>query len=703
MTVPTVDVRNHHGAPCVHVNGQPHPGLAFWHWTDERGRAEWELFARCGVHLHQINLSLWPGEVDADDPIHLWDQAMNLLLSADPEARIWIRLTVDPQEWWLKRHPDEAQVHYDQNNGDAFRWRVAYASRAWIDEASFRLGRFVKHMEDRWGERVWCYHLQAGDCGEWSYAWKPVCSGYALSQVAAWREWLRDRYADEADLQSAWRDEAVRLARAEPPTWKERGRHGHWPPPSHLIDPGTDRRVVDWLHFHGSVQAQALSTLAAAMRQALAFAGRRKLIAAFHGYHFFVYGGAYGPCNAGFSDLDPVLHSPDIDVFCTPLSYIHRSPGGVYNHHNLAASLRLHNKMFYIEDDTFTHRAKRTPWRYCCTNVGETLDILRRNVAGAVADGASQWWMDHDSQGWYRDPELEPGIKSMRSLMEASLSYPRGSSAEVVFVVNEASFRILRQEEALIDLLWPGQQAELMRIGAPVDFVRVRDLALAEASGDAARWKFVVVGGCLWLDTQERELLARVLLGGGRHVLFTHGQGITDGQRLDVQLTSALTGIAIETYPHGGPCRAEALVNDAHLAWGTHKTIVPILYANDPQAETLGWLERQYYPALVRRHHPTWTALWSAVPAVPWQLLGALAGSAGVHRYLADGSQVMANRGFVAVHPVATGLRRLRLPQPQHLVDAFSGIDYGTAEELTLDCRRGSTLAWHVRQPADSL
>ena len=677
----------------------PHSGLAFWHAPKETGIEEWRLFARAGVHLFQLDLGCWPSAPDAD-PSAAWDRVLAPTLEADPEARIWLRVSTEPPRWWLETHPGHTQMHYDQNNGDHFDLRVAYASAAWRTAAAGHLRRLVEHMEERWGDRVWAYNIQAGDCGEWAYSWSPVVSGYAPAQTAAWREWLRERYASAAELRKAWNDPQADFAAAEPPPWSERTRKSTWPPASHLIDPVEERRLVDWLSFHGRAQAEALAHLAAATRQALNERGRRKLISAFHGYHIWPYGSAYGPCNTGFSDLEPVLRSPDIDALCTPLAYIHRNPGGLYSHHDLAATIRLHGKLFYTEDDTFTHRAKWTPWRYCCRNAPETVNILRRNLAGALSEGATQWWMDHDSGDWYLDPELEAGVTAMRKLADVALSYDRTPCAEVAYLTNEASFRILRQEPALIDQLWPKQQTELLRLGAPVDFVRVRDLELAVQNGDVARWKFVVVAGCLWLDPEERELLRRTLLRDGRHVLFLHGQGICDGARLDLAFTSELAGIRLQTYGHGGPCRAETVLEGAHLSWGTDQEVAPILYADDPAAETLGWLERQYYPALVRKRHADWTALWSGVPGLPWNLLGHLAEGAGVHRYLADGSQVMAHAGLLAIHPAGDGPRILRLPQPCQLIDALTGEEHGAVRELALDLRRGETRVWHVTETA---
>ncbi len=687
-----ITVAPHNGAPCLHVDGKPQSGLAFWHASIKKGNPEWQLFARTGVHLFQLDLSCWATDTST------WDAALSHAITADPNANIWLRISTEPPQNWLEANPVHVQIHHDQNNGDRIEKFVAMASPLWREAASTNLARLVEYMESKYGDRVWAYNIQAGDCGEWACSWSPVLSGSAPVQIEQWRVWLQEHYDDVSALREAWCDVEVEFATASPPHWKERTRPDTWPPTSHLIDPALNRRLVDWLTFHGHAQSTALATLAAATRKALNNRGRRKLISAFHGYHIFPYGTAYGPCNTGFSDLDPVLNSPDIDALCTPLAYIHRNPGGLYSHHNLATSIRLHGKLFYTEDDTFTHRAKWTPWRYCCKDAPDTLNILRRNLAGALTEGASQWWMDHDCGGWYLDPELEKGVVQMRQLADSALNQDRSSVAEVAFVTNEASFRILRQNPSLIDQLWPKTQTELLRIGAPVDFVRVRDLDLAELNGDTARWKFIVVAGCLWLDEKERALLRRTLFCGGRHVLFLHAQGICDGTQLNLELSSALMGINIKQYLHGGPCRGEMVLDGQHLSWGTDKEIDPILYCEDRSAEILGWLERQYYSTLVRKPQRGWTALWSGVPGLPWQVLGHFAAAAGVHRYLEDGSQVMTNAGLLAIHPIGDGLRTICLPETCHLADALNDEDIGTRNEFNLDLSRGLTRIFRIQK-----
>ena len=86
-------VAAHRGAPCLHVDGVPHHGLAFWHFPMERGIGEWQLFARSGVHFFQLDLNCW-----SSDPAD-WEAALAHTLAADPEAKLWLRISTLPLSW----------------------------------------------------------------------------------------------------------------------------------------------------------------------------------------------------------------------------------------------------------------------------------------------------------------------------------------------------------------------------------------------------------------------------------------------------------------------------------------------------------------------------------------------------------------------------------------------------------------------------
>ena len=55
------------------------------------------------------------------------------------------------------------------------------------------------------------YHPCGQNTGEWFYqeTWGPALNGYAQGDLRAWRQWLKERYTDDAALRAAWRDPQV--------------------------------------------------------------------------------------------------------------------------------------------------------------------------------------------------------------------------------------------------------------------------------------------------------------------------------------------------------------------------------------------------------------------------------------------------------------------------------------------------------------
>jgi hypothetical protein len=93
-------------------------------------------------------------------------------------------------------------------------------------------------------------------------------------------------------------------------------------------------------------------------------------------------------------------------------------------------------------------------------------------------------------------------------------------------------------------------------------------------------------------------------------------------------------------------------------------------------------------------------ASWfSGVPSLPAATLRAIARGAGAHLYLDTGDQVIAGRGFLAVHAAWNGERTVRLPVPSRVEDAFTGaLLADDADALMVSLRTGDTLLVRVRE-----
>lgn len=451
-------VRPHHGAPTLFINGQPDSGLMLYHNEVRVGHDEIADFARAGIHLLTTGL----GSTAGLDPAAI-DAQMRLILAANPQALVLPRVWLGPSAAWAAAHPEEMAQHYDPYLDQAVtsEYRcVSFASAAWRAEEDAALVALIRYCEEHYGEHLLGYHLCAGECGEWSYAWRHYTqSDYSAPQLAAWRQHLGD---PTAEIPRDWRRPA--------------GHPG-------TLDPAVpaERRLMQYLEFHSQVVADQLLQVAERTKTVLQQLGRTKIVAAFYGYHFTPPGNPSAFFNAGHHALARVLASPAVDVLCAPYTYFRREAGGTYYSQLVAGSARRHGKLVYSEDDTVTHVVPAVPYRYHCPDQWTTINVLRRNAFGALRDGGTSWYMDWFGQNWYRDAGLMADIAATQRLAQARLASDCSSQAQIAVLVDEtAAFRLYHDGE-LINRWTLERLTDLWRLGAPIDVYLASDRAWVAA------------------------------------------------------------------------------------------------------------------------------------------------------------------------------------------------------------------------------
>lgn len=696
----SAQVAAHHGAPALFINGQPHTGCMFWHSRIQDAAEDIRLFRDAGVSLFTTG---FPCSFDAAGNCDFSgiDLVMKQVLAANPEALVLPRIGLEPPEWWLKLHPEEVQVHYDANNGDEFHRYVSFASARWLADVSAHLPGLIRYCEERWGDHVFGYHLCAGACGEWSYSWDPVLSGYSPVQQQAFRAWLRQRYGhDVAALRRAWHDEVVTFESAVMP--RERTRPPlAWPRIWSVFKPDTERRFIDGLIFHSEAVARAILHFSQVTKAALLELGRQKLCGVFYGYHVCNLGTPYVAHNAGHHANALLLASPDIDFISAPLNYNERHAGGMYHSQLLPQSVRLHGKLYYDEDDTFTHLAKETPWRPHCRDAAETAHVLWRNFAGTAREAGAFWWMDHDGDGWYRDAHVMHAVKSMRQFAEARLTGPRAALAQIAVVYSPQSYAFMRYDAALVDALGPKQLSEILAIGAPCDIYETGDLERLFATDAARPYRLVIFADALYLSDAERQTVRQKVAGHGRTLLWIYGGGWLTDSGVSPEAMATVTGIRVKLNDLVGPVRATTYVTGTRLTYGTCADIGPELVGDDPEAEALGWMLYRGQPALLRKPQPGWTSIWSGAPILPAAVLRQFARDAGVHIFADAGDYLTGDEHMLCLHAAFAGERSLTLATPADVCDVRTGKTIiRNASNFTVYLDRGQTGVWALTPTA---
>jgi hypothetical protein len=221
-----------------------------------------------------------------------------------------------------------------------------------------KMQELIRYCEGKYSDHFLGYHLAAGECGEWAYAWRNYTqSDYSPAQLAAFRRWRRD---SAVEIPRDWR--------------RHEGDDGF------IHDPV----LQDYMRFHSEVVADAVCHFARLAKEELRRLKREKIVAIFYGYHFTPPGNPSAFFNSGHHALAKVLASPDVDVLCAPYSYYQREAGGTYYSQLVAGSVRLAGKLTYSEEDTVTHVVPPVPYRYHCPDRWTTENVLRRNILGSL-------------------------------------------------------------------------------------------------------------------------------------------------------------------------------------------------------------------------------------------------------------------------------------------------------------------------------
>jgi len=441
-------IQQHHGAPTLFIDGQPDTGLMLYHNNVERGHDEIADFARAGIHL--ITTGVGSTASMSTDAI---DEKMRLILKANPRALVLTRLGIGPSAEWVKANPGEMNVNYDPNldqNVESEYRIVSFASEKWRAEMGAQMQQLIRYCEENYSEHFLGYHLAAGECGEWAYAWRNYTqSDYSPAQTAAFRKWRND---PAAEIPRDWR--------------RREGDDGF------IHDPV----LQDYMRFHSEVVADAVCHFSRLAKEELARLKREKIVAVFYGYHFTPPGNPSAFFNSGHHALAKVLASPDVDVLCAPYSYYQRDPGGTYYSQLVAGSVRRAGKLYYSEEDTVTHVVPAMQYRYHCPDRWTTENVLRRNILGSLRDGGTSWYMDWFGSNWYRDDALMADIAATQKLARQRLEFDNASVAQIAVVVDESIITRLQHDPELINRWTLERLSDLWRLGAPVDVFLKPDL-----------------------------------------------------------------------------------------------------------------------------------------------------------------------------------------------------------------------------------
>ncbi len=668
------EVRSTSSGPKLYINGQPTAPTMYW-LINEHGQIK--TAAKHGVKI--VTLILWgmPWWQDDEEPDfskHPLDGWVDAVLAENPDALLLPRVPVDqPAEWWSKEHPEEMMLFHDGTQGLA-----SIHSEVWRRDALKQMQIMIRHLEEKYGDRIIGYHPCGQTSAEWFYygMWEGKLPGLERPALDGFRSYLEDKYRTDEGLRRAWHDPDITFDTVDAPSVRDRTRSTY----GAFRDPLIEQKVVDFDEFQNVAVADVVSLMCKGVKEV----APNKLAVAFYGYHFEVVG-PNGLQSSGHLGMNRLLKSPYVDVISAPYSYVDRQPGGAGCLMAPVDSVLLNGKLWLTEDDTRTHKSDPEAGPGRCSNAEETKAVHLRNFSHMLTRGGAVWW-----SAFGGGDEMWAHLAALQEVYQESIPDHEPYAPEIAVIVDDRSCLYSHPSPLLLSTLLGTFRQQWYRIGAPVGMYLLDDLL----AGKVPPAKMYVLLDTFRLDSAQLEAIRSRICKKGRTVVWMYAPGIVRGNRISPEYVEDVVGIKLSQTESGDGRLVLDGTPETFDAVNDHLT--PSFAVDDDLVRVIARYEDGGEVAVAAKDMGAWTSVYCGALQLPSSVLRELAQDAGVHIYCDQDDVVMAGNGFVAVHASSEGKKTLRMPGECSLSDAITGDAMGNGRAFEFEMRKGGTRLFRV-------
>lgn len=628
-----------------------------------------ENFKETGVNLVAVDADLCRGWHKASpfDTEPLISE-IAYALDANENAKILVRLHVNPPYWWLRDHPEECAVYRTEDgdtigiddgenerliaNDGSCHLRVSLASEVWKQEAGKCLEIFLEGLKaDKVGDSVIAIQVACGMFGEWHH-WACL-SDVSLPAETAFKKYLKEKYPAESQLKTAWNDPAVTYETAyyTPEDFAKSGDGG-------FRNPALMQNTIDSQKCNQKIVIDAIEHFAKIVKKAVP----DTLCGSFYAYYFFT-GESRRPVSGHLCDREILSRDSAVDFLCGPFPYYkqNRAPDGVPMQRALLESMRLNKKLWITEMDQHPAGTESIiggdPNRF-----DETTAMLWRNALQPLLAGEGFWYYDHRvipslipensknpsagsiyrKNGWWNTPQLMEEIKKIQNFAKMLAEKPYTKAADVLVVYDTESFYYRNETNQFAEeyrLL-----ASLSEYGAVYDCIYSGDVDKCEAD----TYKCVIFANSHKITPEQREMYKKLF--SDALVIYMNGYGYCDGKTLDEKNISGAVGLTLEKTD------AQYFVSGCDKI-KLETAFLPAFAVLDDDAKPLAYYDGGAVAAAVKEN-----TAYVQLPYLTKDIADYLLKYAGVHSWCDSGEPVIAGNGYMAINCQHAGERNVFLP-----------------------------------------
>ncbi len=459
------EIKNCGGVPTLFINGEPHAAVAYMTYLEKFN--EYDDFAQAGYKFFSVPVLFsgrWISITDGLTPFKkgifdvkgapdfsLFDEAVEKILEACPDAYIIPRVNISMPVWWEKENPGELNVK------DGKTCRESFYSKKWLNDATEFLREFTQYTNAcKYSSHIVGYQIAGGNTEEWFHF--DMNGGYGECAKESFKDFLEEYYPE---IEYNGLPDLSLLNKSS--------------------DYFNDEYLTRYIEFANIKVAQAISHFAHVVKEET---GNNVVVGTFYGYTLEVTNSLQGN-----HALNYILKDENIDFICSPNSYIGtRNPAMDWTEMYPADSVRLHGKMCFQECDIRTHLTEPLSKKDPATDPYGLLEApvwqpreskyqavneIRRSFARQLIKGNALWWFDMWG-GWYADDDIMREMAVYKSIYEQSITdTDRSSKAEVAVFIDESAYKYLTSGS--FRNIFFNQRHELGLMGTPYDIYDVYD------------------------------------------------------------------------------------------------------------------------------------------------------------------------------------------------------------------------------------